>query len=454
MYDLVIKDGVIVTEGFRLEADLAVAGETVAAVGKGLRGKREISAEGQYVLPGGIDIHTHMALPVAGTRSSDDFFTGTTAAACGGITSIVDFTAGSPETSLVDDLETRLETAFPAVIDYSFHCEIVGWNEKRREEMAAVFEKGLGTFKFFTAYGDSGRRTRNGALLEAFREISLLGGKALVHAEDDDIIHRLTEELSEEQMSDMRSLAYTRPDDCEALAVSTASWIARRTRARVHVVHLSSGLGLEEILLQKRLGTPLSCETCPQYLLLTDEVYGTPEGHLFSASPSLKKKTDNRRLWRGLTEGDIDFVATDHCPFTREQKTWKGSFRALPYGIPGVETSRTLIFSEGVKTDVLTMEDFARVTASAPARFMGWYPRKGTLLPGSDADIVLFDPGVEWEITARDLHMAVDFSPYESMRVAGKTTCTISRGQIIVQDGEFVGRQGRGRFVGFSSNRW
>ena len=451
MYDLVIKNGVIVTEGFRFEGDLAVEGETVAAIGKGLRGKREISAEGQYVLPGGIDIHTHMALPVGGTCSSDDFFTGTAAAACGGITTIVDFTAGSPETTLANDLETRLETASPAVIDYSFHCEIVGWNKKRPEEMAAVLGKGLGTFKFFTAYGDSGRRTRNGALLEAFREISSLRGKALVHAEDDDIIHRLLEELPEDGISDMRNLAFTRPDECEALAVSTVSWIARRTGAPVHVVHLSSGLGLEEVLLQRRLGAPLSCETCPQYLLLTEEVYGRPEGHLFSASPSLKKEADNRRLWRGLAEREINFVATDHCPFTREQKTWKGSFTALPYGLPGVETSMALLFSEGVKAGILSLEDFVRVTASAPARFMGWYPRKGTLLPGSDADIVLLDPGIDWAISAQDLHMAVDFSPYEGMRVTGKTTCTISRGQIIAQDGEILGSQGRGRFVGFSS---
>jgi len=448
MYDLVIKKGTVVTEEFRYDGDLAVEGETVAALGEDLKGKREISAEGLYVLPGGIDIHTHMALPVGGTSSSDDFVTGTKAAAHGGITAIVDFTVGAPETTLGDDLRSRLETAAPAMVDYSFHVEIVGWHDSRVREMADVFEKGLRTFKFFTAYGDSGRRTKNGQLLEAFRTVSSLGATALVHAEDDDVIHRLMERLPSDGMSDMRNLAVTRPDDCEALAVATVGWIAGRTGARVHVVHLSSALGIEEVLRQRKAKAAMSCETCPQYLLLTSDVYGRPEGHLFSASPSLKTEADNQRLWQGLALGEVDFLTTDHCPFTKRQKTWKGTFTDLPYGLPGVETSRILLHSEGVRKGKLSIEDFVRVTSSAPARFMGWYPKKGTLLPGSDADIVLFDPRLEWTLSADALHMAVDFSPYEGWKVTGRPVCTLSRGEVIMQDGEVTDREGRGRFLG------
>lgn len=447
MYDLVIKKGRVVTEEKILDTDIAVEGEKIAAIGEGLTGKREILAEGKLVLPGGIDIHTHMALPVAGTASSDSFYTGTVAAACGGITTIVDFTVGSSDTSLIQNIEERINMAREAVIDYTFHCEIVGWNDQRLREIYESYNKGLRSFKFFTAYGDSGRRTDNGALLEAFNAIASLNGVALIHAEDDDIIRQLERNLSEKEWGKMSSLARTRPDVCEASAISTVSWLARQSRAHVHIVHLSSALGLQEVIQARRLGTCISTETCPQYLFLTESVYDSPEGYLFSASPSLKTKQDNERLWMGLLNGDIDIIATDHCPFTKKQKEWKGSFKKLPYGLPGVETSRVLLFSEGVRKKRISLSNFVHLTAGSPARLMGMYPQKGVLAPGSDADIVIFDQEKKWTLSAGTLHMAVDFSPYENVPVIGKTWCTLSRGTVIVENGEYVDLQRRGHFL-------
>lgn len=448
MYDLVIKGGTLVLGEKTLLADLAIAGSRIAAIGEGLEGKRVIDAEDMLVLPGGIDMHTHMALPVGGTRSSDDFYSGTVAAAFGGITTIADFTVGSPETSLKKDLTDRLEDAKESVLDYVLHSEIVGWRKSRIDEIREVSEDGVRTFKFFMAYGDSGRRTSAGQMLEAFREISSVGGIALVHAEDEDIISYLEEGLSEDQSGEMKSLALTRPDVCEATAVAKAAIIAGYTECRLHVVHLSSAMGLREVRKARELGIKITTETCPQYLLLTEDAYDLLEGHLFSASPSLKKSLDCSSLWEGLANGSIDVVATDHCPFTRAQKTWKGSFRELPYGLPGVETSRALLFSEGVKKGKIKLSDFIRVTSTAPAKLLGLYPRKGTLMPGADGDVVVFDPEKEWVISADSLHMNVDFSPFEGLKVKGKVAYTISRGEVIIEEREFTGEKGRGRFWG------
>jgi len=448
MYDLVIKGGTLALEKGTLFADLAISEGRIAAIGKELEGKRVISAEGMLVLPGGIDMHTHMALPVGGTRSSDDFYSGTVAAAFGGITTIADFTVGSPHTSLKEDLVKRLEDAKSSVLDYVLHAEIVGWKRSRVEELREVFREGIRTFKFFMAYGDSGRRTRNGQLLEAFREISSVGGVALVHAEDEEIISYLEENLSKEQWESMKSLAFTRPDVCEAAAVSKAALIAGYTNCRLHVVHLSSAMGLKEVQKAKEAGIKVTAETCPQYLLLTEEVYDLFEGHLFSASPSLKKSSDCSRLWEGLSNGFVDMVATDHCPFTRAQKAWKGSFKKLPYGLPGVETSRILLFSEGVKKGKIKLSDFVRITSTAPAKLLDLYPQKGTLLPGADGDVVIFDPEKEWTLSAENLHMNVDFSPFEGLRVSGKVAYTITRGEVIIERGEFTGEEGRGHFLG------
>jgi len=447
LHDLVIKNGALVTPQGTVRADLGIVDEKIAAVGLDLKGTREIDASGKLVFPGVIDAHTHMALPVAGTRSSDDFFTGTRAGACGGVTTIVDFTVGSAETTIPEDIESRQQVAKDAVIDYALHGEVVGWKPGQESEFRDAVNLGVKTFKFYTAYGSSGRRSDSGVLYHAFRAIAELGATALVHCEDDDLITSLVDQLTDKERGEMVSLARTRPPECEGAAIEQVTYYANVTRARAHIVHVSSALGLAAVVRAKARGVMLTAETCPQYLLLTKDVYKREDAYLYSASPALRARSDQAALWSGLREGTLDLVATDHCPFTVDQKTWKGSFLDLPYGLPGVETLLPLLYSEGVVKEHLEVTDLPRLLSEGPARVNGLYPRKGSLAIGADADIVIFDPDAEWTIHAKDLHMNTDFSPYEGMEIQGAVDTTISRGRIVHTNGKFQGEKGAGRFI-------
>ncbi|MDR2136954.1 MAG: dihydropyrimidinase [Synergistaceae bacterium] len=455
MYDLVLKGGTLVVSEDVFEGDLAVRGGKIAAIGQALDAdeSRCLDLRGKIVLPGAIDPHVHMALPVASgtplgeTRSCDDFLTGTMAAASGGVTTIIDFTVGSRQTTMPGDLENRLKAARDSVIDYAFHAEVVGWTPARLDEMREVAEMGVRSFKFFTAYASSGRRTENGPLLESMHTLAEIDGLAVVHAEDESVIQTILEQMTDEQKSRMTALGLSRPDVCEACAIDSVAWLARYAGARVHIVHLSSQMGLEELLKARREGTDITAETCPQYLLLTDEVYKKEEARFFSAAPALRTVADQQALWRALSKKDLAFLATDHCPFTREQKAWQGRFDRLPYGLPGVELMLPLAYSEGVLKGRFSLSDLAELTSTAAAKLYGLYPRKGNLLPGADADVAVIDPEAEWTVKASGLRSNCDFSPYEGLPMRGKVHAALSRGELIYRDGEFMGRPGRGRFL-------
>jgi dihydropyrimidinase len=448
-YDLVIKNGMLVTPQGTIQADLTVDGERIVAIGFNLSGKREIDASGKLVFPGVIDAHTHMALPVAGTRSIDDFFNGTRAAACGGVTTIVDFTVGSRETTIPKEIEARKQEAAASVIDYALHGEVIGWHPGNEAEFRDAVKHGVKTFKFYTAYASSDRSSNSGVLYHAFGVLADLDAIALVHCEDDPIIDTILQQMGSAEKGKMASLAQARPPICEGAAIDQVAYLAEQTGVRTHIVHVSSALGLATVRRAKERGVRLTAETCPQYLLLTKDVYDRADGYLFSASPALREEGDQQALWQGLSDGALDLVATDHCPFTREQKTWKGSFLNLPYGLPGVETLLPLLYSEGVGKGRLPLTALPRLLAEGPARVNGFYPHKGTLSIGSDADIVIFDPEKEWTIHAENLHMATDFSPYEGKQVCGAVTATISRGRIVYVDETFQGKEGWGRFIAY-----
>ena len=448
MYDVVVKGGKLVS-GFRetIKADLAIKGEKIAAIGDDLDGKYVIDASGKLVMPGVIDAHVHMELPVSGTRSSDDFSSGTKAAACGGVTTIIDFTVGSSKSTIPEDIENRLREAEKSHIDYALHAEVIGWHRSRSQEILKAVQMGVTSFKFFTAYGSSGRRTDRGALFEVFQIIGDLGALAVVHAEDEEVINYLMNALAEEELKNMVSLAKVRPPLCEAAAVSDAIYLAERANARLHIVHLSSALGLEALKRGKSFYKNVTAETCPQYLLLTQDVYENTDGHLYSASPALRSPYDLEALWDALYNEELSMIATDHCPFTREQKTWKGNFLDLPYGLPGVETALPLMFSEGVIKRHLPVGLLVKLLSENPAKIYGLFPKKGALQIGSDADIVILDPNEEWTISASNLHMNTDFSPFEGLKVHGRICATLSRGEVIFEKGSFKGREGRGKFL-------
>jgi len=445
-YDLVVRGGTLVTPQGTERADLAVEGERIAAIGVGLRGREVVPAEGTLVLPGAIDAHTHMDLPVGGTRSSDDFESGTVAAACGGVTTLIDFTVGSAQTSIPEDIERRLAELSGAAVDVALHGEVVG-RRPSDEELAGAFKRGVTSFKFYTAYAASGRRSTSTNLRLSFRVLARLGATALVHCEDEGVIEAILGTLTSTERGRMETLARARPARAEALAIDEIASLSRRTGASVHVVHVSSALGLEAVARAKRDGTHLTAETCPQYLLLTEAVYRGPDGHLYAASPPLRQREDQEALWEGLRSGLLDLVASDHCPFTRAQKTWRGSFLDLPYGLPGVETLLPLLHSEGVAAGRLPLTALPRLLSAAPARVHGLFPAKGSLAVGADADIVVFDPYAEWTVSADRLHMRTDFSPYEGRRVRGDVAATVSRGRVVYAGGSFRGEPGWGRFV-------
>ena len=447
MHELVVKNGTVVDSWTSKTADIGITGGKIVAIGPGLSGREEIDAAGKLVFPGVIDAHTHMALPVAGTRSSDDFLSGTAAAACGGVTTIVDFTVGAPGRTIPEAIDLRRAQLEGAVVDVALHGEVIGWEPGREWEFFEAVERGVTSFKFYTAYEASGRRTSPPLLGRAMAALQELGAVAVVHAEDEGLIASLAARRTPAENARMGTLADARPDLCEQTAIAQVGRLSRETGCPTHIVHVSSKLGLQSVRDARADGAPITAETCPQYLLLTREVYERDEGHLYAASPALRTDEDRTALWAALRSRDLDLVATDHCPFTREQKAWKGSFTDLPYGLPGVETLLPLLYSEGVAKGILGLNDLPRLLSEGPAKVYGLYPEKGAIEPGADADLVIFDPDAAWTMAANRLHMNTDFSPYEGRDVTGRVEACVLRGRVIVRDGELAGGEGQGRFL-------
>ena len=447
MHDLIIKNGTVVDPWTSKTADIGITAGKIEEIGPGLSGREAIDAHGKLVFPGVVDAHTHMALPVGGTRSSDDFRSGTAAAACGGVTTIVDFTVGAPGRTIPEAIDLRTKELQGAAVDVALHGEVIGWAPGREWEFFEAVERGVTSFKFYTAYEASGRRTPPPLLGRAMAALQELGAVAVVHAEDEGLIASLAARRTPAENARMSTLADARPDLCEQTAIAQVGRLSRETGCRTHIVHVSSKLGMQAVRGARADGAPVTAETCPQYLLLTRDVYEREDGHLFAASPALRTDEDRSALWTALRNRDLDLVATDHCPFTREQKAWKGSFSDLPYGLPGVETLLPLLYSEGVAKGILSVNDLPRLLSEGPAKVYGLYPQKGALEPGSDADLVIFDPNATWRISAGGLHMNTDFSPYEEREVTGREEMCLLRGRPVVRNGEPVGGDGQGRFL-------
>jgi dihydropyrimidinase len=459
-YDLVVKNGTIVAVDAVFASDVAVNNETIAAVGRGLRGRREIDATGKYVIPGAIDGHVHLEMPIGRFTSTDDFYHGTRAAAFGGTTAIVDFVETRQDESMLEALAARQAKASGKVaIDYGLHMTIGPADIYRLDQVAGAFAAGCGSFKLYMAYG---LRLTDGELLLALEAIRDAGGLPVVHAENWDVITTLIDRNLAAGRTSPSWHSQSRPAELEAEAAGRVIDIAAWAGASLHIFHVSCAETVERIAAAKTRGLPVTGETCPQYLFLTDELYDRPgvAGALPVCSPPLRPPGSGEPLWAALTTGALDIVTTDHCPFTAAEKaTGLDNYSLIPGGVPSIESRLALIYhgliARANGDTAGALRRWVDVCSTTPALLFG-FAHKGHLLPGYDADIVIFDPQAEMKINNEKLHETAGWTPYEGLSLRGWPVTTISRGDLIVANGEWLGAPGRGRFVprvGYNSRR-
>ena len=450
LYDLVIRDGTVVTADAVYPADVAISGETIAAVGRGLRGRQEIDVTGQYVLPGAIDGHVHLGMPIGRFTSADDFYHGMRAAAFGGTTAVVDFVETQPEETMLDALAARRRVAGDAVIDYGLHMTIGPGDIPKLEQVQAARAAGCATFKLYMAYG---LRLTDGELLLALEAIRDAGGLPVVHAENWDVITTLIRRNLALGRTTPHWHPRSRPAELEAEATSRVIDIAAWVGVPVHIFHVSCAATAGRIAAAKARGLAVTGETCPQYLYLTDEAYDRPgvAGALPVCSPPLRPAADRDALWAALGSGALDVVTTDHCPFTAEEKATGGdNYSLIPGGVPSIESRLALVYAglvgQSDAPDPVALSRWVDVCCTTPARVFR-FAGKGRLLPGYDADVVIFDPRRQQTITPSTLHETAGWTPYDGLTLRGWPSATISRGEVIAADGEWLGAAGRGRFI-------
>ena len=460
--DTVIRGGTLITPSGPVNADLGIAGGRIAAIGFDLVGERVIDATGKLVLPGAIDPHVHLQMPAGAVTSSDDWETGTIAAACGGTTTVIDFV--EPEVvdvrrgEVTSPLRTslaarRAEAEGRAVIDFGLHMTLLDASPATLAEIPSVVEAGCTSFKTYLTY--AGFKLDDDAFIAALEAVGRAGGIALVHAENDAGIRYLQRKFLAEGRVEPRYHPRSRPAGTEAEAVERALALAEIAGCPLYVVHISTQRGAEAVSRARARGQTAIGETCPQYLLLTDAEYDRPgfDGAKFICSPPLRVAADNAALWAHLAANDLSTVGTDHCPFFYAGQKDLGApdapppFNRIPGGMPGIESRLALLYTFGVAQGRLSLARWIDVCCAAPARLFGLAGRKGALTVDADADVVIFDPEREVMISRASLHENCDYSPYEGYQLKGYPVLTMLRGRVIARDGEFVGGSGGGRFL-------
>jgi dihydropyrimidinase len=457
---MLIKGGTVVSATGAVAADVLVDGEIISAVaapGALPEADEVIDATGKYVLPGGIDVHTHMEMPFGGTFAADTFETGTIAAAFGGTTTIVDFAVQAKGTSLLATLDKWHEKADGnCAIDYGFHMIVSDVNDTTLKEMDACIANGVTSFKMFMAYPGVFYAT-DGEILLAMQQAARNGSTIMMHAENGIAIDQLVAQALGRGDTDPIYHGLTRPPELEGEATSRAIQLAKVTGAPLYIVHLSAAQALAAVTQARDAGQNVFAETCPQYLFLTLDDLGRPgfEGAKYVASPPLRPAEHGVALWRGLRTNDLSVVSTDHCPFCfkGQKELGIGDFAKIPNGMPGVEHRMDLLH-QGVLKGEITLTRWVEIAATTPARMFGLYPRKGVIAAGSDADIVIYDPAATQTLSAATHHMNVDYSAYEGWQVTGRVDTTLSRGRVVVSGGVLHGAPGHGKFLPRDLNQY
>lgn len=453
---LLIKNGRVITAVDDYKGDIFIENEQVNLIGKNLEVKadRVIDAHDKYVIPGGIDPHTHLDMPFAGTVSADDFETGTRAAAHGGTTTLIDFAIQTKGRSTLEALETWHKKAEgKTAIDYGFHMIITDLEDDRVPEMRKLADEGVTSYKLFMAYPGV-LYADDATLFRAMRKAGEDGTVICMHAENGIVIDEIVKSALAEGKTGPKWHALTRPTRMEAEGVHRSIAIAEVADVPVYIVHLSSADALEQVVLARDRGAHVFAETCPQYLFLDHSYYEQEgfEGAKYVMTPPLREKWNQKELWRGLQMGDLMSISTDHCPFCFKEQKEMGinDFSKIPNGGPGVENRMSLIFNGGVVGERISLNRFVELTSTASAKMFGLFPKKGTVAVGSDADIVIFNPDRKETISVNNSvthHMNVDYNAYEGFEVKGVSETVISRGKIIVDNCEYVGKKGDGQFL-------
>ena len=451
-YDLILRNCKAVDVSGTQDCEIAVDGGKIVKLAKVIEdgADRIIDCTGKLVIPGAIDGHVHFEMEYGpGIRTADDFRTGTESAAAGGVTTVIDFVTPVRGQPLSDAFEERLRAAQGKVlVDFGLHVCVLEANAQRISELRRlVEERGVASVKVFTAYRSRGLMIDDGSLIRLSRELAAMDVLMLCHCENEEMVARATEELAFEGRTDVAHYESSRPDYAEAEAVNRIGFISAVTGVEFLVVHISSAAALSSLRTLKRSGVRARGETCPHYLVFTKEVYRSERGPLYVMAPPLRTALDKEALWRGISDGTIDVVGSDHAPYLAVHKFRSRDFREIPGGVQGTEVIVPLLFSEGVRRGLIGLERLVELTSYNPARIYGLSHRKGRIAVGLDADIVVIDPEKRVRLGRETLHSALDHSIYEGIEVTGYPVVTVARGEVVAEDGQVTGRPGRGEYL-------
>lgn len=449
---ILIRGGNVVNSRETRQVDILIEGEKIAAVGENVSVSEEmeiVEAEGSLVLPGIIDAHTHYALRSRGGNvTADDFYQGSVSAACGGVTTVIDYADQIPGATMLEAAKVRKQEAANSIcIDFSLHMTLTDLGPEKWEQLEELKMAGITSYKVFTTYPEAGYMMDDDTIFQLLTLAKRLGTLVTVHAEDNTIIEKAKQKLIIEGRAGPGYHALSRPAAAETEAVRKIIQLAEDAAATVYIAHVSTAGACQAIAEANARGQTVLAETCPHYLLLDNSIYDGIDVQKFIMTPPLRGKDDQQALWEGLQQGTFQVVATDHCAYSLEQKS-KGQtcFDTLP-GIPGSETLLPLLYSEGVAKGKISLPKLVELLAENPAKIFGLYPRKGCVAPGSDADLVVLNPHTETTLSAKSLHSAAGYTPYEGWKIKGRIEKTLLRGQVVYQDGRFLGSKGGGRFI-------